>query len=271
MTYIQAIILAIIEGITEFLPISSTGHMALASAILRIENKDFATLFIENIQFGTIISVLILYFKRFINFKNPAFYLKLLVAFLPAVIVGLLLKPYIDEVIKKPLVIAIVMFLGGIILLFVDNWFNKPEKEEESQITYKNALIIGIFQLLSIIFPGFSRSAATIIGGMQQKLTRKLAAEFSFFLAVPTLAGAFAKSLWDAHKHNPVFLTSTDHYLEKLILGNAIGFLVAIIAIKAFITYLQKHGFRVFGYYRIIAGIFLIIFFLLTGQSLMVN
>ena len=265
MNAIQAIILAIVEGITEFLPISSTAHMALTSAILGIEKQDFTKLFIENIQFGTIISVLILYWRKFIDFKKLSFYLKLLVAFLPAVVVGLLLKKHIDQVLETPMFLAVVMFLGGILLLFVDGWFNRPVIDKEENITYKNSLVIGIFQLLSIVFPGFSRSAATIIGGMQQKLTRKAAAEFSFFLAVPTLAGAFAKSLWDTWREAPQLLTS--HNIQLLALGNLIGFVVAIIAIRAFITFLTKYGFRAFGIYRIVVGLFLIIF-LFTGHTL---
>ena len=265
MTYFQAIIIAIVEGITEFLPISSTGHMALTSAILGIEKSAFTKLFIENIQFGTILSVILLYWRKFIDFKHPGFYLKLFIAFLPAAVVGILLKKHIDQVLESPLFISVVMLLGGVLLLFVDNWFNKPAIEEEKDISYKNSLVIGVFQLLSIAFPGFSRSAATIIGGMQQKLTRKVAAEFSFFLAVPTLAGAFAKSLWDTWKETPEILTS--HNIHMLILGNLVGFLVAILAIKAFITYLTRHGFKVFGYYRILVGIILVIF-LITGHSL---
>ncbi len=265
MNAIQAIILAIVEGITEFLPISSTAHMALTSAILGIEKQDFTKLFIENIQFGTIISVLILYWRKFIDFKKLSFYLKLLVAFMPAVVVGLLLKKHIDQVLETPMFLAVVMFLGGILLLFVDGWFNRPVIDKEENITYKNSLVIGIFQLLSIVFPGFSRSAATIIGGMQQKLTRKAAAEFSFFLAVPTLAGAFAKSLWDTWREAPQLLTS--HNIQLLALGNLIGFVVAIIAIRAFITFLTKYGFRAFGIYRIVVGHFLIIF-LFTGHTL---
>ncbi len=265
MNAIQAIILAIVEGITEFLPISSTAHMALTSAILGIEKQDFTKLFIENIQFGTIISVLILYWRKFIDFKKLSFYLKLLVAFMPAVVVGLLLKKHIDQVLETPMFLAVVMFLGGILLLFVDGWFNRPVIDKEENITYKNSLVIGIFQLLSIVFPGFSRSAATIIGGMQQKLTRKAAAEFSFFLAVPTLAGAFAKSLWDTWREAPQLLTS--HNIQLLALGNLIGFVVAIIAIRAFITFLTKYGFRAFGIYRIVVGLFLIIF-LFTGHTL---
>jgi undecaprenyl-diphosphatase len=265
MSVFQAIILAIVEGITEFLPVSSTGHMALISAILGIEKNVFTKLFIENIQFGTIISVIILYWRKFLDFKKMSFYIKLLIAFLPAAFIGILLKKHIDRVLETPLFISIVLFLGGFLLLFVDKWFNKPNIDREEEITPKNALWIGVFQLLSVVFPGFSRSAATIIGGMQQKLTRKAAAEFSFFLAVPTLAGAFAKSLWDTWRENPEVLTS--HNLQMLALGNLVGFLVAIVAIKAFITYLTEHGFRIFGYYRIIVGLFLIIF-LLTGHNL---
>jgi undecaprenyl-diphosphatase len=264
MSLFQAIIIAIIEGITEFLPISSTGHMALVSALMGIEHKTFTKLFIENIQFGAIISVLLIYWRKFIDFKQFSFYLKLFIAFLPAAVVGLLIKKHIDNVLEKPMFIAIVMFLGGIILLFVDNWFKNPSIEREEDISYKKSLFIGVFQLLAIIFPGFSRSAATIIGGMQQKLTRKLAAEFSFFLAVPTLAGAFAKSLWDAHKDNPEILTHQNVIL--LMIGNLVAFIVAIIAIKAFIAYLTKHGFRVFGYYRILVGLAIIIL-LVIGKN----
>ncbi len=265
MTLFQALIIAIVEGITEFLPISSTGHMALTSALFGIEKNDFTKLFIENIQFGAIISVLLIYWKKFLDFRGFRFYIRLIIAFIPAVIVGVLLKKYIDNILGNPLFITIVMIGGGIILLFVDNWFRNPVIEEDEKMTNKNALVIGIFQLLAIILPGFSRSAATIIGGMQQKMTRKLAAEFSFFLAVPTLAGAFAKSLWDVHKENPALLTH--HNVMLLIVGNAVAFIVAIIAIKAFIAYLTKHGFKVFGYYRIIAGI-AILLLIIFGKNL---
>jgi len=265
MTIVQAIIIAIVEGITEFLPVSSTGHMALTAAFLGIEKNDFTKLFIENIQFGTIISVIILYWRKFLDFKKLRFYLKLFVAFLPAAFVGILLKKHIDQVLESPMFISVVMLLGGVLLLFVDNWFNKPSIEKDEDISYKNSLMIGIFQLLSIILPGFSRSAATIIGGMQQKLTRKTAAEFSFFLAVPTLAGAFAKSLWDTFQENPEILTSQN--IQMLALGNLIGFLVAMFAIKAFIAYLTKHGFRLFGWYRIVVGLILVIY-LITGHTL---
>lgn len=268
MTFLQAIIIAVVEGITEFLPVSSTGHMALTSAMLGIEKNPFTKLFIENIQFGTIISVLVLYWRKFIDIRKISFYLKLLVAFLPAAVVGILLKKHIDRVLETPLFIAVVLFLGGFVLIFVDKWFNHPTVDREEDISYRNSFWIGIFQILSIVFPGLSRSAATIIGGMQQKLTRKAAAEFSFFLAVPTLAGAFAKSLWDTWQETPELLTNQN--IQLLVVGNIVGFLVAIVAIKGFITFLTRHGFRVFGYYRIIVGLVLVIL-LLTGHTLSIG
>ena len=265
MSVIQAIILAIVEGLTEFLPISSTGHMALVSAVMGIENQQFTKLFIETIQFGTILSVLVLYWKKFIDFKGWKFYVKLIIAFLPAAVFGVIFKKYIDELIGKPIFIAVVMFLGGIILIFVDNWFKNPQIDTEEKITNKKALYIGLFQVLAVLFPGLSRSAATIIGGMQQKLTRQAAAEFSFFLAVPTLAGAFVKSLWDAMKETPEILTQ--HNVMLLVLGNIVGFIIAIIAIKAFIAFLTKNGFRLFGYYRIALGLAIIVL-ILSGVNL---
>jgi undecaprenyl-diphosphatase len=267
MSILHTIILAIVEGLTEFLPISSTGHMALASAFMGIEKNDFTTLFIENIQFGTILSVLVLYWRKFFDFKKLQLYVKLLIAFIPAAIFGLLLKKHIDQLIGTPVFIASTMFFGGIILIFVDNWFKNPTIESEEKVTNKNALFIGFFQVLAVVLPGISRSAATIIGGMQQKLTRKAAAEFSFFLAVPTLAGAFAKSLWDAYKDTPEILTK--HNISILALGNLIGFLVAIVAIKGFIAFLTKNGFKGFGYYRIIVGLIIIITILVRGNILM--
>lgn len=265
MTLTQAIIISIVEGITEFLPVSSTGHMALTAAALGIEKESFTKLFIENIQFGAIISVILVYWRKFFNFKTIRFYIRLIIAFIPAAFVGILLKKHIDQVLGNPLFITVVMILGGVVLLFVDNWFYEVSVEKEESMTYKNSLVIGIFQLLAILFPGFSRSAATIIGGMQQKLTRKLAAEFSFFLAVPTLAGAFAKSLWDAHRDTPDLLT--DHNILMLITGNIIAFFVAVIAIKAFIAFLTKHGFRLFGLYRVIVGI-IILLLIIFGKDL---
>ncbi len=267
MTYLQAIIIAIVEGITEFLPISSTGHMALTASFLGIEKATFTKLFIENIQFGTIISVIVLYWKKFVDFKHISFYLKLFFAFIPAAFIGILLKKHIDQVLESPLFITIIMFIGGVILLFVDKWFNKPKLQSESELSYKSAFIIGCFQVLSILFPGLSRSAATIVGGMQQKLTRQAAAEFSFFLAVPTLAGAFAKSLWDTMKNSPEILTKAN--VNLLIMGNVIGFIVAMFAIKLFIGFLTKYGFRLFGWYRIVVGL-VIISLILFGYKLSV-
>jgi len=195
----------------------------------------------------------ILYFKRF--FKSIDFYLKLVVGVIPAVIVGVLLKKKIDILLESPLVVACTLLVGGVVLLFVDAWFNKPTVTEEKNITYATALKIGLFQCLAVI-PGMSRSAATIVGGMSQKLTRTAAAEFSFFLAVPTMFGATIKELWDFHKkHEQMF---TGDQVKFLIIGNIIAFIVAMLAIKTFITFLEKKGFKLFGYYRILAGIVLI-------------
>ena len=256
MSTIQAIIIAIIEGLTEFLPISSTGHMAILSAIMKINSDAFTKLFEVVIQFGAILSVVVLYGKKFFDFKKISFYIKLFIALIPALVFGALLKKHIDVLLEKPLIIAIIMLLGGIILVFVDGWFKAPTIEKEEDINNKQSLMIGLYQVLAILFPGLSRSAATIIGGMQQKLSRKVAAEFSFFLAVPTMMAATVKSLYDVYKESPEVL-NTDN-LQTLILGSVIAFVVAILAIKFFIGFLQKHGFRLFGFYRIALGIVLI-------------
>jgi undecaprenyl-diphosphatase len=261
MTWLHTVVLSVIEGLTEFLPISSTGHMALASAFMGIEKSDFTKLFIENIQFGTILSVIVVYWRKFIDFRSWHFYLKLLYALIPSAVVGLLLKSYIDNAIQTPLVVAFTMFGGGFVLLFVDKWFKNPTIEKEEEIPNKKAWIIGFYQILSVVLPGLSRSGATIIGGMQQKLTRKAAAEFSFFLGVPTLAGAFVVSLWDAYRKTPEILTH--HNIIVLAAGNFIGFVVAIFAIKGFIAYLTKHGFKFFGYYRIVFGFIIIVLLLM--------
>ena len=252
MSYIQAIILAIVEGITEFLPISSTAHMVYVSSIMGIEKEAFTKLFEEAIQFGAIISVVVLYWRKFFDFTKISFYLKLIVAIIPSVIVGVLCKKYIEDLLGQTYIIAIITLLGGILLLFVDNWFNISKVKELDNVSYKKSFTIGVFQILAIILPGFSRSAATIIGGMQQKLSRKLAAEFSFFLAVPTLAGAFLKNIWDAYKHQPELLTG--YNIQLLVIGNIIAFVVAMFAIKGFISFLNKYGFKAFGFYRVIVG-----------------
>ena len=260
MTWINAIILAIVEGITEFLPISSTGHMVFTASMMGIEKEAFTKIFIETIQLGAIISVVVLYWRKFFDFRNFNLYIKLVIAVIPAVIVGILLKEHIEMMLEKPIFIAIITLLGGILLLFVDKWFNKGEIVNVDNVTYKKSFIIGTFQILAIILPGFSRSAATIIGGMQQKLTRKIAAEFSFFLAVPTLAGAFLKSIWDTYKHSPEILTSNN--IQLIAMGNLIAFIVGMVAIKYFISFLTKYGFRFFGYYRIVIGTLILILYI---------
>ena len=259
MTYIYAVILAIIEGITEYLPVSSTGHMIIASSFMKIASDDFTKLFTIVIQLGAILSVIVLYWKRF--FQSFDFYAKLFVAFIPAVVLGLLLNDFIDELLESPVTVAISLILGGFILLKVDNWFkanensNPNNKTEHTHISYATALKIGFFQCLAMI-PGTSRSGASIVGGMTQKLNRKTAAEFSFFLAVPTMFGATAKKLYDYY--NAGFQLNTDQ-INFLIIGNIIAFIVALLAIKSFINYLSNKGFKIFGYYRIVLGIALLI------------
>lgn len=264
MTVFESIILAIIEGLTEFLPVSSTGHMILGSSIMGIDQKsEFVKLFIVAIQLGAILSVIALYFNRF--FQSLDFYYKLLVAFLPAAFFGLLLGDKIDQLLESPLTVAIALLVGGIILLFVDKWLNKPTINNTDDITYRTAFQIGLFQCISMI-PGTSRSAATIIGGMTQKLSRKAAAEFSFFLAVPTMFGATIKKLYDIYK---VGYPITPEEIKLLAIGNVVAFIVAVLAIRSFISFLQIRGFKIFGWYRIIVGV-IIIALILSGHNLSV-
>jgi undecaprenyl-diphosphatase len=260
MNTFQAIILAIIEGITEFLPVSSTGHMVIASAFFNIGDDPFTKLFEVVIQFGAILSVVVLYWKKFMDFKRVSFYFKLFVAILPALAFGALFKKHIEAVLEKPLFISIVLFAGGVVLLYVDKWFKHGSIEKEEEITYKKAFFIGMYQVLAVLFPGLSRSAATIIGGMQQKLTRSLAADFSFFLAVPTMAAATLKSLYDIWKDEPALLNTQG--INFLLLGSSIAFIVALLAIRFFIRFLQQNGFRIFGWYRIVLGAVLILLIL---------
>jgi len=258
MTWFHALILSIVEGLTEFLPVSSTGHMILMEGILGMKSNDFIQAFIINIQFGAILSVVVLYWKRF--FQSFSFYYKLFVAFLPAAVVGLLLIHYIDELLQSVYVVAVMLILGGIVLVFVDKWFKNPAKNQE--VTYKKALVIGFYQVLSMI-PGTSRSAATIIGGMTQKLTKKTAAEFSFFLAVPTMFAASGYKLLDNYK-----AINIDN-IWLLLFGNVVAFVVALFAIKSFISFLTNHGFKLFGYYRIVVGLtILILYFLGVNLSI---
>tara|TARA_R110002049_G_scaffold22561_1_gene80708 strand:- start:13962 stop:14747 length:786 start_codon:yes stop_codon:yes gene_type:complete len=247
---LEAIILAIIEGITEYLPVSSTGHMIIVSSFFGIAQEDFTKLFTIVIQLGTILSVVVLYFKRF--FQTIDFYFKLLIAFIPAVVFGLLLSDVIDSLLESPLVVAFSLVIGGIILLRVDDLFGNSENTE---ISYSTAFKIGLFQCLAMI-PGVSRSGASIVGGMTQKLSRTAAAEFSFFLAVPTMLGATLKKSYDYYNSG---FTLTSEQINLLIIGNVVGFVVALFAIKTFIGFLSKHGFKIFGYYRIIVGIAIIV------------
>lgn len=257
MSFLDAFFIALIEGLTEFLPVSSTGHMMIATALLGVKASPFVKLFTVAIQLGAILSVVVMYFKRF--FKSVNFYLKLVVAFIPAAIAGLLLGDYIDAALENVFGVAVALFLGGIVLLYVDKWFARSTLDKEEDITMIKALKIGAFQCIAL-FPGISRSGATIVGGMSQKLTRKNAAEFSFFLAVPTMFAATAKKLLDFYKDG---LTLNSDEISLLIFGNAIAFIVAILAIKFFIEMLNRNGFRAFGWYRIIVGAVLIILFLL--------
>ncbi|SHE67411.1 undecaprenyl-diphosphatase [Arenibacter palladensis] len=250
MDIFEAIILAIIEGITEYLPVSSTGHMIITSSFFGIAQEDFTKLFTIVIQLGTILSVVVLYFKRF--FQSIDFYYKLLVAFIPAVVLGLLLSNVIDSLLESPLVVAFSLVIGGLILLRVDDLFGNSDNTD---ISYATAFKIGLFQCLAMI-PGVSRSGASIVGGMTQKLTRTAAAEFSFFLALPTMLGATLKKSYDYYDAG---FTLTSEQINLLIIGNVVGFIVALFAIKTFIGYLSKHGFKVFGYYRIVVGIAIIV------------
>ncbi|MDR1006782.1 MAG: undecaprenyl-diphosphate phosphatase [Bacteroidales bacterium] len=263
MSLLETIVIAIVEGLTEFLPVSSTGHMIITEGILGVKSDDFVKLFTVCIQFGAILSVLVIYWKRFL--QSFSFYWKLLIAFLPAAIIGLLFGDYIDAVLENVWVVAIMLIVGGIFMLFIDKWFSK--EADDQSITYKQSFIIGLSQCVAMI-PGVSRSMATIVGGMAQKLSRKTAAEFSFFLAVPTmLAASGYKILKELMKDGGSQLLSDN--LGTLIIGNAVAFVVAILAIKFFIAFLTKYGFRAFGFYRIIAGLAIIIL-MLSGVNLSV-
>ena len=257
MSTIHAIIIAIIEGLTEFLPISSTAHMKFANPIIGESESAFREMFEVVIQLAAILSVVVLYWKKFMDIKRINFYIKLIIALIPAIVFGVLFKKYIDAALNNLTFIACVMIAGGIVLLFIDSFFKKPVVFDDAQVSNKKAFVVGCFQVLSIIFPGLSRSAATIIGGLSQRLDRHTAAEFSFFLAVPTMLAASVKTLYDVHKHNPeVFATDN---MTTLLIGSVVAFIVALLAIKFFIGYLQKHGFKLFGYYRIALGILVLV------------
>lgn len=265
MNLIEALILAVIEGITEFLPISSTGHMIIASSVMGINEITFTKVYEVNIQFGAILSVVVLYWKRFFN--SIEFYFKLFVAFIPAAVIGLLFSDFIDALLESVVVVAVSLVLGGIILVFIDRWFpdagdQSSSSDEEFIVEYPTAFKVGLFQCIAMI-PGTSRSAATIIGGMVQGWSRKQAAEFSFFLAVPTM---FAASSYKLYKDLDKVQVSD---LQILLIGNIVAFIVAMLAIKFFINFLTKYGFKAFGYYRIILGLIILIL-LASGQDLSV-
>ncbi len=252
MSFLDALILAIVEGLTEFLPVSSTGHMIIASSVLGIAADPFTKMFTVAIQLGAILSVLVLYWRRF--FQSVDFYFKLLVAFLPAMILGFLLNDVIDQLLERVEVVAIMLIIGGIIFLFIDKLFHESEETGSQEVTYKIALRIGLFQTIAMI-PGVSRSAATIIGGLTQKLNKKTAAEFSFFLAVPTMLAATSYKLLKFYLEGYTF---GSHEISVLLFGNVAAFVVAILAIKSFISYLTNHGFKLFGYYRIVLGVIIL-------------
>lgn len=266
MTILQAIVLAIVEGLTEFLPISSTGHMILAQGIMGMESDEYIRAFTVMIQFGAILSVLVLYWKRFFSanaapsmtFRGKVltnrwkrlgyFYLSLIVALVPAMVIGLLFESYIDKLLSNVSIVAVMLLLGGIFMLFIDRIFSAKGKEHP---TLLNSFFIGCFQVLAMV-PGVSRSMATIVGGMQQGLSRKSAAEFSFFLAVPTMLGATLLKAYKLYEDSGMEIFRDN--ATTLILGNIIAFLVAMAAIRFFINYLTKYGFKLFGYYRIVVG-----------------
>lgn len=272
MTLIQTIIIAIVEGLTEFLPVSSTGHMIIVQNLLGVQPGDpFVHAFTFIIQFGAILSVVCLYWKHFFQMRNRAefndkmrFYGLLIVGVLPAVVIGLAAKKsgLLDWLLDSVFVVALMLVLWGVFMLFCDKIFDKGT--DENKVTWRKAFIIGCFQCLSVI-PGTSRSMATIVGGMQQKLTRKNAAEFSFFLAVPTMAGATLLDLIEMFGEETTW--ATGHNIMLLIVGCVVAFIVAMLAMKWFVGFLAKYGFKAFGWYRIIVG-GIILVLLLTGHSL---
>src|SRR5574344_256740 len=280
LTILQTIVLAIVEGLTEFLPVSSTGHMIIAQNLMGIESTPFVKAFTVIIQFGAILSVIVLYYKRFFKLNHtPApqgasyiqqflhkwdFYWKLFVAFVPAIVIGGLGNKLVDKLLESVVVVAVMLVVGGIFMLFCDRIFNNSS--EKTEMTEKKAFRIGLFQCIAMI-PGVSRSMATIVGGMAQKFTRKAAAEFSFFLAVPTMFAATVLDVYKLYKAGEASAAITSDNMFSLILGCVVAFVVALLAIKGFINYLTKYGFQAFGYYRIVVGGFILIW-LLTGHTM---
>ncbi len=268
MNTLEAIIIAIIEGLTEYLPISSTAHMGFTAALLGLEESEFLKMFQVSIQFGAILSIVVLYWKKFFDFSNFNFYLKLIIAVIPALILGYLFDDKIEAVLGNQIAISTVLVIGGVVLIFCDKWFKNPKVLDEKEISFKKAFIIGFWQCLAMM-PGTSRSAASIIGGMTQGLSRKAAAEFSFFLAVPTMLAVTVYSIfvktWGKGTANEMkgyeMILQDNHHIMLFALGNIIAFVVALIAVKTFIAFLTKYGFKVWGWYRIIIGVVLLIYF----------
>ena len=281
MGIVEAIIIAIIEGLTEFLPVSSTGHMVIVSSFLGIGKDDFTKVFEVAIQLGAILAVVIVYWKKFFQFNRYQFYLKLIAGVIPALLFGFLFNDAIESLLESPLTVALSLLLGGIVLLYIDKWFRQPILpppdlfatetttaeliEAEENLSYQKSFIVGLWQVLAMI-PGVSRSAASIIGGMQQRLSRNFAAEFSFFLAVPTMCAASGYSLFlkkwgegNLKQRGYELILATSHNTIAFIIGNVVAFVVALVAIRFFISYLKKYGFRIFGIYRIALGVILLV------------
>lgn len=273
MGILQAIIIAIVEGLTEYLPISSTAHMGFVAALMNMEETEYFKMFQISIQFGAILAVVVMYWKKFFDFNNLNFYVKLIIAVIPALILGFLFDDMIEAVLDNQIAISSVLILGGIVLIFIDRWFTNPIIKDEKQVSNKTALIIGFWQCLAMM-PGTSRSAASIIGGMTQGLSRKAAAEFSFFLAVPTMAAATAYSVFlktwgkgtPAEMKGYAMILQDNEHIVLFLIGNIVAFLVAMIAIKFFISVLTKYGFKMWGWYRIIIGLLLLIYFYTVPQ-----
>lgn len=268
MDTLQALILAIVEGLTEFLPISSTAHMGFAANLMGMQETEFLKMFQVSIQFGAILAVVAVYWRKFFDFTNLKFYYKLAFAVLPALGLGFLFDDKIEAVLGNQIAISAMLVLGGIVLIFADQWFNNPQIHNEKEISITKAVIIGFWQCLAMM-PGTSRSAASIIGGMTQKLTRKAAAEFSFFLAVPTMLAVTLYSVllktWGTETAHPMkgyqMILADHQHIILFVLGNVVAFVVALVAIKSFINLLNKYGFKPWGWYRIVVGLVLLAYF----------
>jgi undecaprenyl-diphosphatase len=280
MSILEAIIIAIVEGLTEFLPVSSTGHMVIASSFLGIGDDAFTKLFEVAIQLGAILAVVLVYWRKFFQFNQWEFYAKLIVGVIPALLFGFLFNDAIDQMLSSQIIVAVSLLVGGIVLVYIDRLFQQPQPvkpdllatettageliEADNRLTYGKSFIIGLWQVLAMV-PGVSRSAASIIGGMQQKLSRNFAAEFSFFLAVPTMLAATLYSVFfknwkvaGADQKGYELITASSQNLTAFAVGNVVAFVVALLAIKFFISFLKRYGFRVFGIYRIALGIILL-------------